>query len=91
MNGRGGPTMSMKNGQRTTENRPSVFGKRLDRLSVVGLPFENPPPQAAYHFIKLISSTFTVLKLRYRPSTMAKPTAASAAATVMTKMAKTCP
>lgn len=44
-----------------------------------------------YHFIKLTSSTYTVWLDLNKESTIAKPTAASAAATAITKNTNICP
>src|SRR2546425_11314335 len=44
-----------------------------------------------YHFSKSTSSTFTVSLLRKKAIRIPSPTAASAAASVITKMAKICP
>jgi len=54
-------------------------------------PRRRVSPQGGYQRSRLKRSMSTVSRFRYRESRMANPTAASAAATVITKMANTWP
>src|SRR5205085_10715760 len=61
-------------------------GNQPDQIQKVHLVF-----RCDYHFIRSISLMFMVSLFLNIAITIPRPTAASAAATVMTKMAKTCP
>ena len=66
-------------------NQPDPFKTHADLSKALQLP------DIDYQRSKLKRSISTVSRLRYRDNRIARPTAASAAATVMTKMANTCP
>ena len=63
----------------------------LPQPSAFQLVRESNSQGCYYHFIRLISSTLTVERFRYIRSTMASAKPTSAAATVMMKIAISCP
>src|SRR6266478_1379555 len=74
-----------KPGRRKQRNQPDQI-QEVHRLLL-----QLPQVQLFYHFIRSISLMFIVSLFLNIAITIPSPTAASAAATVMTKIAKTCP
>src|SRR5262249_30596894 len=71
------------------------FREALAQQAVDGGPGKrqqrNDPEMKAHSFNKLTRSTFNVSRVRNTEIMIARPTAASAAATTITKNTKTCP
>ena len=88
----GGLAGGRRTGRRLTVNPSAhpelVEGWRMDSGRQARLIGYQPH---SYHFIRLISSTLTVARLRYIRRIIAKARPTSAAAMVMMKIARICP